>query len=61
MSQFSLNVYTYIHGLKQVKAMEENKYVAWDDATKHFLFHKATILTNLLGSFKHQNVKYEIK
>ena len=41
--------------------MEENKYVAWDDATKHFLFHKATILTNLLGSFKHQNVKYEIK
>ena len=34
--------------------------VAWDDVTKRFLLHKAAILTNLVDSFKHRNVKYVI-
>ena len=41
--------------------MEENEYIAWDDVTKSFLFHKAVTLANLINSFKHWNVKYVIK
>ena len=54
VSQFRLNVCT------QIKTSSTNgrKRIAWDDVTKHFLFHKAAILTNSLESFKHWNVEH---
>ena len=57
VNQLHLNVCTRIEaGLTNVR-----KRVAWNDVTKHFLFHKAVILTNSLDSLKHWNIKYIIK
>ena len=43
--------------MKQIQPMEEEQ-VAWNDVTKYFSFHKAAILTNLLNSLTHWNIKY---
>ena len=57
VSQFRLNLCTRI----EAGSNNGRKRVAWDDVTKHFLFHKAAILTNPVKLFKHWNVKYVIK
>ena len=43
-----------VHRLKQIQPMGK---IAWYDATKQFPFHKVAILTDLLDSLEHWNVK----
>ena len=57
MSLLYLNVCTW----NEADSTNGRKQVAWYDVTKCFVFHKAAILTNLLESLKHSNVKYTIK
>ena len=55
--QFRRNVYTRI----EAGLTNGRKRIAWDDVTKHFLFHKAAILTNLVDSFKHGMLNMQLK
>ena len=57
MSQFHLNLSTQI----EAGLTNGRKLVTWDDVTKRFLFYKTATLTNLVDSFRYQNVKYVIK
>ena len=50
----------YVYGSNQVQPMRR-KLVPLDDVTKHFLFYKIGILTSLLDSLEHWNVKHAIK
>ena len=57
MSEFCLCVCTQI----EAGSTNGRKQLAWDDVRNRFLFYKAAILTNLVDTFKHWNVKHVIK